>query len=171
MEDLRRIFLSLGSRKEILNSPRVLISLISIRNKQMKSWLTLCPPSLNKTRHTKDATSVGPKQYLLLHATTHTPAIKALQTTKITKLGFLSLSPTRWFLRDSSQYQNWKAMILLAFPRNGSLSTENKLSISIHRNPVLTIRPLAFVKSDYRKTLCTCYQIPGVQTCWHLTFL
>ena len=51
-----------------------------------------------------DAISAGPKLDFLLHATTtHLPAIKAVQTTKITKLGLLSL--TLWLLKDSSQYQ------------------------------------------------------------------
>ena len=86
------------SRKEMLNSSRLLIPLINIRNKNIKSWthpvsLTLCPPSLNKIRHTKDAISADPKQNFLLYANMHAPAIKALQTTKITKLSFLSLLP------------------------------------------------------------------------------
>ena len=37
-EDLRRIFSSLWSRKEIMNSPHLLIPLINIRNKKMESW-------------------------------------------------------------------------------------------------------------------------------------
>ena len=46
VEGLRRIFPSLGSRKKILNSPCLLISLINIRNKKMKSWTHPVPPVL-----------------------------------------------------------------------------------------------------------------------------
>ena len=49
----------------------------------MKFALTLHPPSLNKTKHTKDAILGGPKLEFLLHVTTiHPPTIKALQTKK-----------------------------------------------------------------------------------------
>ena len=53
--------------------------------------------ALNKIRNTKDAVSPGSKQYFLLHVTCHIAAIEALQTTKITKLSFLSLPPMQWF--------------------------------------------------------------------------
>ena len=40
-EDLKRIFPFLGSLMKILNSPRLLIPLINIRNKKMKTWTLL----------------------------------------------------------------------------------------------------------------------------------
>ena len=45
------------------------------------------------SKNTKDAISAGPEQEFLLHATTIYPrTVKALQTTKITKLGLLFLN-------------------------------------------------------------------------------
>ena len=63
--------------------------------------LTLGPPSLNRTKNTKDTISTGPKLGFLLHSTTiHPPTIKALQTRKTTKLGSLSLP--YYFLTEAS---------------------------------------------------------------------
>ena len=99
VEDLGRIFPLLGSRKWTLNSSRLLIWLIS-ETKRWNIGLTLRPSSLSKTRHTKNAILAGAKLDFLLYVTTiHPLAIKALQATKITKLGLLPL--TQWFLIEN----------------------------------------------------------------------
>ena len=77
--------------------------IITWETKRWNLGLTLHLPYLNKTRHTKHVISAGPKQDFLLYVTiTHPSAIKVLQTTKITKLVFLSLPlPVvfkRWFI-------------------------------------------------------------------------
>ena len=85
----------------VLSNP---VSFQWLTSHQKQKGLTLRPSFLNKTRHINDAISAGPKLDFLLHAiTTHPPAIKARQTTIITKLGLLPLP--QWFLRLSgSQY-------------------------------------------------------------------
>ena len=68
-------------------------------------------PSFNKTRNTKDAIPASPKQDFLLHTTTtHLPTIRALQTTKITKLGLPTLPPVAF-----KTHQNYKADMYFVF--------------------------------------------------------
>ena len=69
--------------------PTSLFSWLTSETKRWNLGLTLHPPSLTKTRNTKDGIFAGPKQDFLLHTnTTYPQTIKALQTTKIAKLGF-----------------------------------------------------------------------------------
>ena len=100
------------------------------------------PPSLNKTEK-----AAGSKQdFLLYTTTTHPPTIKALQTTKITKLGVLSLPPLA--LNRIPQCQNWKDNKYFDFPGNNPGSSERN-------SEVLTIRSLLYVQNDYRKAIYT----------------
>ena len=88
MEDIIRIFASLGSRKGTLNSPHLLDPMINFRNEKIKSWTH--PASL--ILKLKDAISASPKlDFLHYVTTTHPPAIPITipwirKTPKITKL-------------------------------------------------------------------------------------
>ena len=73
--------------------------MINIRNKKMKSFTHSLSPILEW--NTKDGISVVPKQDFLLHTTaTHPLTNKALnQTSKLSKLGLLSLLPIGFYQR------------------------------------------------------------------------
>ena len=54
-EDLGRIFSQLGSRKEILNSPWLLIPLTNTRSKKIKSWILPGSSTLDLNQKQKHA--------------------------------------------------------------------------------------------------------------------
>ena len=82
---------SRGPRKKILNPPSCNQNLCSLDlHRKQKDVILDSPcvphPCIKQIRN-QDEISAGPKQHILLQVTiTHHPTIKALQTTKITKL-------------------------------------------------------------------------------------
>ena len=115
---------------------------------------------------TKPGTSASPKVDFSPQATTnHLSTIKALQTTKITKLNFLSLSQTfsHWFLAEGSPYKNRKRN------RYSPTPWENIRLFMIWFFDLLPIRPLMYTHSSSPKTLYPLYQVPIEKPCSHVT--
>ena len=82
------------------------------------------------SQHTKvknlSQTSAGPKQDSATRHH-HPRTIKALHSTKIIKLDFLSLP--YWFLTKSSQYQSWKAKLFPALSGSNLRLSEFKTNV------------------------------------------
>ena len=76
LQKIQGYYLSLRPHK-IFNPSHLFVPLIN-RNRKMKSWSHPVSPilDLNKTRNTKDAILVGPKQDFLLHINTTYPQTK-----------------------------------------------------------------------------------------------
>ena len=121
-----------------------------------------CAPCLSKTKNIKDEISASPNQDFSPQATSnHLSTMKALQTTKITKLYFLSL-------------------LSLVFNRGFTISeSKNKLIFSCTREKIclfliwffdlLPVRPLMYTHSSSPKTLYSLNQIPVMKPCSHFT--
>ena len=117
------------------------------------------PPSLNKARNTKDAISADPKKDFRPHATnththTHTPpppttttTIKILQTTKITNLGFLSLTPPQLVFNRRFAISELKSKYINTYCPLPEIN-HRWLELS---SELSTIRPLTHVHLRYLK--------------------
>ena len=162
-----RISPSLGSRKKILNPPRLLVPLINIRNEKIKSWLTLRPHSWIEPGTQK--ISASPKQDFLLHVTTsRPPTIKALRTTKITKLGLEFLPSLVFNWRFTIPGLKSKYMCSPTGKRSWTTRAEIWFPFCKMKSDLLTTRPIKL--AHYPKTFYTSHLIPGVKPYWHFTY-
>ena len=140
-----------------MNLTHHLVPLINIRNKKMKSWTHLPSP-----RNTKDVFSARSKHdFLFQPTTTHLP-IKALQTTKITKLGLPFLF-TVVFNRKSTISELKRKFIFSPLKKWSPIARLELLNANHYTTDIYTMR-LTY-------NIIYLNQTNVVKPCWYFTSL